>query len=69
VAEAEEGIALIPRVAEIAQVEVEVTIPVRIHVRHLTTEAITRPRKLIHDVLSLPHQDWHQPIFEFYSES
>jgi hypothetical protein len=69
VAEAKEGIVLIPRLRKIAKVEVEVAIRVGIHVRHPTIEAVTHTRKLIYDVLSLPHQKRHQLIFEFYSES
>ena len=52
-AEAEEGVVLIPRLAEVAQVEVEVAIAVRIHVRHPTLEVGTRPRKLMYDMLSI----------------
>lgn len=52
-AEAEEGVVLIPRVAEVAQVELEVAIAVRIHVRHPTLEVGTRPRKLKYDMLSI----------------
>ncbi len=52
VAEAEEGVVLIPRVAEVAQVELEVTVRVGIHVRHPTLEVGTRRHKLKYDRLS-----------------
>ena len=68
-AEAEEGVVLIPGIAEVAQVELEVATRVRIHVRHPTIEVRARPRKLMYDMLSIYHQERRRPFFEFYSES
>lgn len=67
VAEAEEGIVVVPDILEVAKVELEVTVRVAVHVRHPVV-AVGIPHQQC-TMRRLFHQEEHRLPFEFYSES
>ena len=67
VAEAEEGIVVVPDILEVVEVELEITIRVSVHVRHPMVAAGIPHQQCT--TRRLFHQEEHQLPFEFYSES
>ena len=66
VAAAEDTVVVVPVILEVAEVEIEVTIRVGVHVRHPVV-AVGGPRKLC--IADHPfHRKQHQPPPEFHSE-
>ncbi len=61
VAEAEENVVVIPVILEIAEVEVEITVRVSVHVRHPVVAVEVSP-KAMYDVPSIPPRRAPAPL-------